>query len=170
MAMIGIAGDKRYETAAMAEIAKWPGVTAKFTKTSRHAYCILSFNGKSKKAIYPVTGSDRKGPLNHCQDIRGILREMGAVPAERQVAAERPKKKKAKPSQKAIKPNGDLAQRPDTWAGPLDRMARQMAEGGPAAPTINTMPWWARVWRFVRHAAEWAKKPVHLIDAAKEEK
>jgi len=124
MARIGQAGDKFYEEAALEELSRWPGVSVSFLCASKHAVALLSFQGTSRKAFYPMTPSDSRGALNFQQDIRRLLREMGAVrsPLAR---SQRPKGKKVRHS--AISPDKPLpSQSQDLWLEPLKALKEAM--------------------------------------------
>lgn len=68
-----------YITASERELRRWPGVTARREHLSRHARMVLTFNGQSRCVTYPLSPSDRRGPMNHVGDIRKALLEMGAT-------------------------------------------------------------------------------------------
>lgn len=62
------------------ELEKWPGVAAyREFPGNRHNRLIITFGGKSRFVIYPSSpGKSRKAILNHIQDVRRALRELGA--------------------------------------------------------------------------------------------
>lgn len=62
------------------ELARWPGVKARRERGAKHYRLVLRVGGKERFVTYP--GSPSGSPcaiLNHIQNIRGQLREMGAV-------------------------------------------------------------------------------------------
>jgi hypothetical protein len=67
-----------YDTFANAELALWPGVSWERGQTTRHRVLMLSYDGKSRRVVYPMSPSDNSGPRNHAQDIRHTLWGMGA--------------------------------------------------------------------------------------------
>jgi hypothetical protein len=67
------------ETRVDAEVAQWPGAAIlRREKTKRHQRLVLGYNGSERFVIYPLTPSDWRGELNHLQDVRKTLRDMGA--------------------------------------------------------------------------------------------
>jgi hypothetical protein len=69
-----------YDEAADAELAHWSGVTWERLAQGRKALSlVVSYRGVTRKVHYPITPSDsRTGALNHVQDLRRTLRDMGA--------------------------------------------------------------------------------------------
>jgi hypothetical protein len=82
-----------YDDPADAELEQWPGVEAKRVVRGKHYALVLTFNGVSRFVIYPTSPGDTRGALNHIQNIREVLREMGATRAVRRKSAA-PKRKR----------------------------------------------------------------------------
>lgn len=70
-----------YDAAAEEEIARWPGAAIVETITGRkHRKTFISFNGNTRFVVSPATtGDGKRGPMRHCNDIRKVLRELGAT-------------------------------------------------------------------------------------------
>lgn len=68
-----------YDAMADAELARWQGVTHERGMTAKHHYLAVTYRGQTRRIVYPASGSDRRGPQNHAQDVRQVLRELGAV-------------------------------------------------------------------------------------------
>jgi hypothetical protein len=69
-----------YEIAADAELAQWPGVAwQRLAQGRKSMAAVVTYMGKARKVHYPITPSDSStGPLNHVQDLRRTLRDIGA--------------------------------------------------------------------------------------------
>ena len=68
-----------YDELADRELSAWPGVQWERGEGGKHLALRLTYAGESRKVHYPLTPSDKgRGPLNHINDIRRILRELGA--------------------------------------------------------------------------------------------
>ena len=68
-----------YDDLADRELSAWPGVQWERDESGKHLALRLTYAGESRKVHYPFTPSDKwRGPLNHVQDIRRVLRELGA--------------------------------------------------------------------------------------------
>lgn len=69
-----------YEAAAAAELAKHPGVrVVGRERRGKSMALVLEFNGQQRRVFYPCTPSDHRGPPRHVQDIRLVLRVLGAI-------------------------------------------------------------------------------------------
>lgn len=68
-----------YDYAAERELARWPGAALRREALAKHARLVLTFQGQTRCVVYPRTGSDWRGPMNHVGDIRKVLLEMGAT-------------------------------------------------------------------------------------------
>jgi len=69
-----------YDAAADGELAHWPGVTWERPPPGRKTLALaITYAGATRRVHYPITPSDSgKGALNHVQDVRRTLRDMGA--------------------------------------------------------------------------------------------
>lgn len=70
-----------YELPADREIASWPGVAvlARAVMPSGHRRLIVEFRGRRRFIAYPGTPTGNPRAIkNHIQDIRRVLRELGA--------------------------------------------------------------------------------------------
>ena len=70
-----------YDAAAQDEVARWPGAQIVEIVTGRkHRKTVIGFGGNTPFVVSPATSRDTKrGPMRHCNDIRKVLRELGAV-------------------------------------------------------------------------------------------
>lgn len=77
-----------YDSAQDRELARWPGVTWSREIAGKHLKLVVEFEGQSRFIVFPTSPSDStRGPLNHVQNIRQTLKEMGAETVP-QVAAQ----------------------------------------------------------------------------------
>lgn len=139
-----------YITASERELRRWPGVTTRREHLSRHARMVLTFNGQSRCVTYPLSPSDRRGPMNHVGDIRKALLEMGAtrLPDPRSANPKRQRNrtepKRVHLGQKAVK---DPSR--DCWAvlGKLDFPEPPPASDlpSPIVLTAPKTPFWRRL-------------------------
>jgi hypothetical protein len=62
------------------ELEKWSGVEAyREFPGNKHNRLIITYGDQSRFVIYPSSpGKCRKAILNHLQDVRRVLRELGA--------------------------------------------------------------------------------------------
>jgi hypothetical protein len=69
-----------YDEYREAELKNWPGVSvSEVRRGSKADRVYLAYNGKSRFVSFPHSPSDsRTGPRNHVQDVRRVLRELGA--------------------------------------------------------------------------------------------
>lgn len=68
-----------YDSAQDRELARWLGVTWTREIGAKHFRIVLNFRGQSRFCTYPSSPSDgRRGALNHVQNIRQTLKELGA--------------------------------------------------------------------------------------------
>lgn len=69
-----------YDSAAQEEVARWPGAAIIEIVTGRkHRKTYLAFGGNTRFVVSPASGSDgRRGAMRHANDIRKVLRELGA--------------------------------------------------------------------------------------------
>lgn len=127
-----------HEDYADEELAFWPGVTWERRQRSKHLVLVLTFNGVTRGVIYPATGSDRRGPLNHVRDIRIALRELGATRKELQKsAAPRRQRNRTEPAEIVIpmRDKTSLDRNPfDALAG--FQCAEPVTTPAPIPPTI----------------------------------
>ncbi len=141
-----------YETAAVREIERWPGVAVRFEKTAKHRRAVFSVAGQSRFVVYPTSPSDsRRGALAFLTDVRTTLRSMGAVqdmPQERGARAHRhgPSRTRGELTAPAISDP-----RPDGFAALRDLQARYGRLIPPSAPEAEIdadprpAPLWARL-------------------------
>jgi hypothetical protein len=69
-----------YDELVARELADWPGVRHEhLPHGAKSRRLLVTYNGASRKIYSPLTPSDRAhGALNHLNDIRRVLRELGA--------------------------------------------------------------------------------------------
>lgn len=112
-----------------AEIAEWPGACVlRREKTAKHQRVVLSFKGSERFVVYPLTPSDTRGELNHIQNVRQTLRDMGAVRNERRKAKSH--RRRNKPCREALA----HIQAAPVKVNPFD--ALRAIEFAPAKPTL----------------------------------
>lgn len=64
------------------EVETYPGVDINFTFRGKHKVAQLTLGENSRMVFYPSTPSDsRRGIKNKLQDLRRVLREIGAEKA-----------------------------------------------------------------------------------------
>lgn len=98
-----------------AELARWPGVTWSREVRGKHYALVLSFGCVSRFVIYSGSPSDGlRGAMNHLQDVRGVLRDLGATRKAEPKAPARARKR-APAVIEAVK----RGERPDAGVGPL---------------------------------------------------
>jgi len=71
-----------YGQRILAAVAKFPGATYSFGKTSKHNVVTLTFNGKSRDVIFPASPSDHRGAMNCASDCSKALIALGATRAK----------------------------------------------------------------------------------------
>lgn len=135
-----------YDDPVETEIERWPGVTFRREVRAKHFALVLTFNGASKFLIYPATGSDRRGVLNHLTDLRAALRELGAVRIE-PVKSTGPRRSRNRTEPRRVKTGEPATGGPkrDPWAA--------LADFRPAEPepvTQRRPTFWQRLWRRLR--------------------
>jgi hypothetical protein len=138
------------------ELESWPGVSVERDWTKRHMRVTVTFQGRSRFVIAPATGSDARGPLNHVQDLRQVLREIGA---ERATAAKSSVRRRRLSKVRAVDAPITLPSpeplRKDPTRDPFAVLARLDLTPAPApAASSPKAPWWRRVLnRLFRSAA-----------------
>lgn len=124
--MSGLRND--YEAAAVREVARWAGVSARFEDNARHPRIVLSFSGAERFVVYPASPSDsRRGLARFLADVRRTLRDLGAE-REKPAASTRPRKARSRGPDP--KPPEITDPRPDGFAALKALAAR--AKRGPA--------------------------------------
>lgn len=136
-----------------AELAKWPGVTCRRERRSKHIALVLTFEGKSRTVVMSTTPGDRKAVLSHIGVVRTMLAELGATRAIPIRARRAPRKSRAK----IRRPVGELVilrERPthgrtparDPFAASEGFEVRQPPPGNDAdLPPTRPLPIWAAV-------------------------
>lgn len=71
-----------YGIAIIETVAEYPGVTVAFERSRKHYQAHLTFKGQTRKVTFPSSPSDSgRGSLNCRQDVRRVLRTLGAEKA-----------------------------------------------------------------------------------------
>jgi len=138
-----------YDGIVDTELAKWPGVAWSRQPRGKHQALVLEFGGVSRFVIYPTTpGDSGRGALNHLQNVRGVLKELGAV-REAVPKAKRPHRRQNRTTAKVV----DLGERAarDPGRDPFTALAgfrRQLVNATPFVLPIRNShrPWW-KLWR-----------------------
>ncbi|ARK07522.1 hypothetical protein LAV_00147 [Sphingobium phage Lacusarx] len=70
-----------YDAAAAAEVACWPGAKIDGIVSGKlHRKTFIRFGTQRRFVVSPRSAGDkRRGPMRHCNDIRRVLRELGAT-------------------------------------------------------------------------------------------
>lgn len=71
-----------YDEPTEAELARWPAVTWSREVRGKHYALVLTYRGQSRFVTYPASPSNKRGALNHIQNIRAELRGLGATRLE----------------------------------------------------------------------------------------
>src|SRR3569833_3252692 len=113
------AGRTMYAHPVDAELAKWPGVTAKREGRGKHYALVLTYDGRSMFVIYPCSPSDAlRGVQNHLADVSAVLCDLSAERVSRARSIDKPKRvrNRTTPRRMIITDRASGGPRRDPWA------------------------------------------------------
>lgn len=122
-------GYREYESAMQREIEMWPGATIAFGHAAKHRVATVTFNGDSRKTFYPESPSCRNGHLNKINDLRKLLRGLGATRVQREKSEPDNPRHRPTPAtpQRFAAAGIDTSTRSDHWHGRLQALRDRMA-------------------------------------------
>lgn len=122
-----------YESALSRELERWPGVRVRHQMRGKHQAVILIYRGRERMVVYPVSGSDRRGPMNNVRDVRQALRSMGAKRLEPvKASGPRRERNRTEPRRPPVIEHATGGPNRDPWE-PL----RRLVNPDPKQPTIQ---------------------------------